>query len=119
MKIVLRITAIAGFIVVVSVALYFCSYSYCKTYSESIAAGKVRKYCKEHGYALDKLRGPEFGHTLGIPVWAGNGYDIHPAVYSWTYFNKEANTYLELVVPYDDYYGSSLIVWDMARNKAL
>ncbi len=113
MKIVIRIIVIVGISVVILSAFYFSEYIYDKSQSENIASGKVQQYCKEHGYDLSKLRGPEFSHTLGIPVWAGNGTDIHPAVYSWNYFDKDSNTYLALVVWFDDSYGSHLIVWDM------
>lgn len=106
-----------GIIVFVSGIVYFSSYLYFKAHSETIASEKVKKYCKDHGCDFNKLTGPEFSHTLGIPVYAGRGYDFHPAVYSWNYFDKDSNNSVVLVVWFDDFYGSHLIVWDMLHHQ--
>ena len=85
MKLVFRLMIKFGVIVIVFFISYFSYYLYFSTRSESIATEMVQKYCKAQGSDFNKLTGPKFSHSLGMPEFNCLGFDIHPAVYSWNY----------------------------------
>jgi len=116
MKMAFRLTIKVGVIVVVFLISYFSYYIYFSTRSESIATEKVQAYCKATGCDFNKLAGPQFSHSLGMPEFNYLGFDIHPAVYSWSYSRKDPFDSVLLVVWFDEFYRSHFEVWDMTHQ---